>query len=111
MRPRYVFVFSDGGFVVYGQWVSNTSFTLDIPQLMNKNVVLYLYKEGEPGNLQSDKARLNDQLLDWDVHRPIANAKGNYTTLPITLPGISQFFIVSHSDTSKTRAVSFFIVG
>ena len=96
-------IFSQNGLVLYGQWITNDNLVLDIPQLSNKQVTLYLLKEGEPGNLESATSRLNDQEILWDTHLPVANLRGNHTSLPITLPPYSQFFIVLGSDQSKSK--------
>uniref|UniRef100_A0A914E6A2 Heparanase n=1 Tax=Acrobeloides nanus TaxID=290746 RepID=A0A914E6A2_9BILA len=94
---------NQNGLVLYGQWITNDSLVLDVPQLSNKQVTLYLLKEGEPGNLESATSRLNDQQILWDTHLPVANLRGNHTSLPITLPPYSQFFIVLGSDQSKSK--------
>jgi hypothetical protein len=88
---------NNNALVLYGQYSGNNSFTIDIPQLTDKQVTLYLFKEGEPGNLQSNLSRINGQLIDWDTHKPMANIQGAQADLPITLPSYSLFFIVAQT--------------
>ena len=76
--------------MVYGVNVANYSFTLNLPQLTNNQIIAYIIKEGEPGNLQSKNSRLNGEVMEWQPHVPIVNIKGNATTLPIEIPPYSQ---------------------
>ena len=73
--------------------LANYSISLALPQLTNNQVVVYIVKESEPGNLQSKTTKLNGEVMDWTSHEPIFNIKGNVTTLPIEIPPYSQFFI------------------
>lgn len=89
------------GFVVYGINIANYSFTFDLPQLTNKQVVVYIIKESEPGNLESKTTNLNGELMEWTSHEANVNMKGNVTTLPIEIPAYSQFFIEAGQTPSK----------
>ena len=92
---------SSNATVVYGINVANSSVTLDLPLWSSRQVTLYLLTAGEVGNLQSAYNQLNGQLLTWKPHEPVTNIQGVVTSLPVTLPEYSQFFIVQHPATSK----------
>jgi hypothetical protein len=81
--------------------MSNDSFVIDFPQFSNKQVIAYVIKEGEPGNLESKSSRINDKLIEWVTHGPGPNIQGSITNLPISLPGFSQFFIVADQTSSE----------
>lgn len=105
MLLNYLF-FSNDGYVIYGQYVLNKSITIDIPQLANRQVTVYLLKEGTPGNLQSNLTRINDQLIDWDAHQA-TNIQGKRMTLPVTLLGYSLFYIVVPPQTPSKMFLIF----
>ena len=88
--------------------MSNTSFTLDFPQITNKQVIAYILKEGESGNLQSKSSRLNGAPLSWSTHQPGPNMRGNATSLPLTIPDYSQFFIIVNRTQSEIICIVFF---
>lgn len=78
--------------------MSNESITLDFPNANSKQATVYLLKESEPGNLQSHSSTLNGRLLEWKTHEPLPELARNVATLPIQLPGYSQFFIVINQN-------------
>lgn len=99
--PQISPISSTDGIVVYGISLLNEPYTLDFPQLSNKQATAYFFTEGEAGNLLSLDSRLNGHLLKWTTHEPLTNMKGNVTTLPIKVPGNSQFYIVLNQTTGK----------
>lgn len=93
--------FSSDGVVVYGEILSNASFTLNFPDFSNFDATLYLLKEGEPGNLTSKTSRLNGQPLSWMSHEPIVSIQGQPVTFPLEIPAYSQIFITLQPKSSK----------
>lgn len=73
--------------------LSNDTTTIDLPEIQNKQITLYLVQSSTPGDLLSLNM-LNGQFLEWTTHLFYPNYVGNVTTLPIKLPGFSQFFVI-----------------
>src|SRR6185437_282280 len=89
--------FSSSSLVLYGFYLSNDSFTLDLPGISYKTVTTYVLEPADSGrSLQSFTSKLNGNVISWskNANVPDLTAQGNLTSLPVTLPGYSQFFVV-----------------
>ena len=83
---------------MYGIKLDNASFTLDIPSLTNKQATVYILNSNDSTNLASKTSMLNGRAIEWDTHQPDPDLNGVVVSLPIQIPGYSQFFIVANQS-------------
>jgi hypothetical protein len=89
--------------VLYGFYLSDYSFTLDLPGISYKNVTTYVLETADPArSLQSFNSKLNGNVINWskNANVPDLTTQGNLTSLPVTLSGYSQFFVVIEYEAS-----------
>uniref|UniRef100_A0A914EBV2 Uncharacterized protein n=1 Tax=Acrobeloides nanus TaxID=290746 RepID=A0A914EBV2_9BILA len=79
--------------VVFGERLTSSSATLNVPQFSDKTAYLYVLTS-PGGDLTSKSTSLNGNTLAWTPGQNIPDFTAQQTTFPVKIPGYSQFFIV-----------------
>lgn len=103
-----LFFRDDGSYVLYGIILSADSLNLNLPQSFDKQVTVYQIESSQAPNqnlsyLAAESSTLNGKLLEWVSQQPLVGLNGRVQTLPVTLSGYSQFFIVIEQIGGKER--------